>query len=102
LGFFETQESRAKNQDKKEQEAGSLKPEALVVDADGDLGFVAGTGTKKDENIPTLSPLAGEVGTDYTHGSLRNYSTGGSHGNPISLNGITSQPQSNPSPVLSL
>ncbi|MEO6521579.1 MAG: terminase small subunit, partial [Mucilaginibacter sp.] len=40
LGFFETQESRAKNQDKKEQEAGSLKPEALVVDADGDLGFV--------------------------------------------------------------
>ncbi|MEO6524019.1 MAG: hypothetical protein ABIN91_20210, partial [Mucilaginibacter sp.] len=57
LGFFETQESRAKNQDKKEQEAGSLKPEALVVDADGDLGFVAGNGTKKDENILTLSPL---------------------------------------------
>jgi len=66
LGFFEkTQESRGRNQDEeienRFQEARGKnqdeEQEALAVDVDGDLEVIGEGAEKRDENIPTLSPL---------------------------------------------
>jgi hypothetical protein len=64
LGFFEAKKPEAgslKQEAFVEPEAESLKAGALAVDVDGDLEVTEGDGEKRDENIPTLSPLAGET-----------------------------------------
>jgi hypothetical protein len=57
--------------------AAELKPEALVVDVDGGLEVVNGNGIEKDEKIPTLSPLVGEVAQGYSDVLLSNCTTRG-------------------------
>jgi phage terminase small subunit len=67
LGFFEGKKGECGELPvaglEETQETGCLRPEALAVDVDGDLGFVEGNGVEKDEKILTLSPLVKE--TDY-------------------------------------
>ena len=77
LGFFEAKGERVKEKGFAEQVEGAVgmadeieaavaaavesEPEALAVDADGDLETVERSGVEKDEKILTLSPLAGGV-----------------------------------------